>query len=484
MFSDIFLYGVIVPVIPFALTSRTGTPESESQSYVSILLSVYGAALLLGSPIAGWFADRSSSRRMPLLFGLFALCGSTIMLMLARNVALMIAGRILQGFSGAIVWTVGIALLVDTVGEKEIGEVLGWIALSMSLGILLAPLVGGVLYEKSGYYAVYYVAFGLIALDILLRLVLVEKKIARQWLGDDDVSEGASHIQSAPDGKTALDLKSSDDKITEDKKSETDSAQKISDKEKIKGPATGRSSSDVISPIPRVTRTSKYPPVLTLLKSRRLLAALWGCIIQGSLLTSIDSVVPLFVQETFGWDSIGAGLIFLAVIIPSFSAPAIGWISDRHGPRWLCVFGFIFQIPFWILLRFVTHNSMKQKVLLCALLALIGFALNMVMPPISAEITYVVAAKEKKHPGLYGPNGAYAQAYGLFIAAFAAGTLIGPLWAGYVRDSAGWSTMGWSLSILSFAAAIPCFIWTGGFITRKNAKTWEERKPDAEASPV
>jgi len=106
------------------------------------------------------------------------------------------------------------------------------------------------------------------------------------------------------------------------------------------------------------------------------------------------------------------------------------------------------------------------------------------MPPISAEITYVVAAKEKKHPGLYGPNGAYAQAYGLFIAAFAAGTLIGPLWAGYIRDSAGWGTMGWSLSILSFAAAIPCLIWTGGFITKKNAKSWNERKPESKASPV
>lgn len=315
---------------------------------------------------------------MPLLLGLFALCGSTIMLMLARNVTLMIVGRILQGFSGSIVWTVGIALLVDTVGEKEIGEVLGWIALSLSLGILVAPLVGGVLYDKSGYYAVYYVAFALIALDIVLRLVLVEKKIARQWLDDGPVA--TRHVQTGSDGKVNSDVKSSESQIAEEKKAETGSGNNTSNEERVGGTPADKISPDCISgPIPVIaTRRSKYPPILTLLKSRRLLAALWGCIIQGSLLTAIDSVIPLFVQETFGWNSIGAGLIFLAVIIPGFLAPVVGWISDRHGPRWLCVFGFIFQIPFWILLRFVTHNSIRQKVLLCALLALIGFALNLV----------------------------------------------------------------------------------------------------------
>ena len=65
---------------PFALASRASVPQSSVQSYVSILLSVYGAALLIGSPFAGWYADKSSSRRVPLLIGLLALAGATILL--------------------------------------------------------------------------------------------------------------------------------------------------------------------------------------------------------------------------------------------------------------------------------------------------------------------------------------------------------------------------------------------------------------------
>jgi MFS family permease len=131
----------------------------------------------------------------------------------------------------------------------------------------------------------------------------------------------------------------------------------------------------------------------------------------------------------------------------------------------LTVSGFTLAIPFWVLLRFVTHDSQGQKVLFCALLSLIGVALTLAMPPLMAEITYVVEAKERESPGRFGKTGAYAQAYGLFVTALAAGTLIGPVWAGYVRTAAGWGTMSWSLGLFGLSAAVPCLIWTGGLIT-------------------
>lgn len=92
-----------------------------------------------------------------------------------------------------------------------------------------------------------------------------------------------------------------------------------------------------------------------------------------------------------------------------------------------------------------------------------------------AEITYVVDAKEKKNPGIFGKTGAYAQAYGLFVMSYAAGTLIGPLWGGLVNSSAGWATMTWTLGLLSASGAVPALIWTGGLITRMNAKSADER---------
>lgn len=67
-----------------------------------------------------------------------------------------------------------------------------------------------------------------------------------------------------------------------------------------------------------------------------------------------------------------------------------------------------------MLLRLVTHDTLGQKILLFVLLAFIGLTLDLVLTPIMAEITFVVASKEKENPGLFGAKGAYAQVVSLF----------------------------------------------------------------------
>jgi len=99
-----FLYGVIVPVLPFALQTRSHVEEDRVQYWVSVLIAIYGAALLALSPVCGYLADRGTSRRSPLLLGLFALLGSTVLLHVGNTVGIVIAGRILQGASAAVVF--------------------------------------------------------------------------------------------------------------------------------------------------------------------------------------------------------------------------------------------------------------------------------------------------------------------------------------------------------------------------------------------
>jgi MFS family permease len=75
--------------------------------------------------------------------------------------------------------------------------------------------------------------------------------------------------------------------------------------------------------------------------------------------------------------------------------------------------------------------------------------------------------KDSGGPGSLRKRGAAAQGFGLFNLAYAVGTLVGPLWAGFVVQNAGWGTMGWSMGVLSGVCGITTCIWTGGRIMLK-----------------
>ena len=111
---------------------------------------------------------------MPLLGGLFALAGATVLFTLSKNLGLLYLARILQGVSASIVWVVGLALLVDATGSEDIGSAMGWISLGLSLGDTCGPLISGVVYERAGHYAAFSIAFAVITVDIILRCLLLE----------------------------------------------------------------------------------------------------------------------------------------------------------------------------------------------------------------------------------------------------------------------------------------------------------------------
>lgn len=180
-----------------------------------------------------------------------------------------------------------------------------------------------------------------------------------------------------------------------------------------------------------------------------------------------DAVLALFVQDTFHWNSTAAGIMFLAIFLPGFVSPFVGWLSDRYGAKWPSVSGFLATVPLLVCLRFVTENTIEQKVLLAALLALLGTALAFSNTPLMAEISYAIEAEEAANPGCFGEKGAFGVGYGLFTMAFALGGVVGPLWAGYVVASAGWGTMAWSFAVLAASAAGVGFIWLGGSVRNK-----------------
>lgn len=100
-------------------------PESQVQSYTSALLAVLAGSSVVFSPISGILADRVSTRQAPFLFGLSTLIGATILLFLATTIPVLTIARVLQGISSAVVWTLGLAICIETVGPENLGKTIG-----------------------------------------------------------------------------------------------------------------------------------------------------------------------------------------------------------------------------------------------------------------------------------------------------------------------------------------------------------------------
>ena len=353
---------------------------------------------------AGLFMDRIESRRTPFLLCLLCLTGATALLAVGTNVGLWVAGRLLQGVSAGMLWVVCLALLTDTVGPAGIGQAVGVIGIPMSIGPIVGPLLGGVIYAHGGYYAVFGLMFAMLGMDAVLRLVMIEKRVAQKWLEAEAVQ---------PDTPSVIE---------------------------------GTDSPASPTPFPECSDTS--------------------------------NTLPLVVNALFGWQQTGQGLIFIAILLPSLLQPVFGAISDRYqqGRRLLAASGCLLATPAYVLLRLVTQDTLGQKILLCALLVVIGLAMAIAMPAIIAEIGATVADAEKEDPRAI-KRSVIATGWSLVNAAYAAGCLIGPLFAGLIRNAAGWQTTTWCLGLLSAFTGTFLLLCLGGWIGKLRPKAFIHRLP-------
>ncbi|ESZ98618.1 hypothetical protein SBOR_0988 [Sclerotinia borealis F-4128] len=442
-FSDSFIYGVVIPVLPKELEGRIGVADEDLEFWNSMLLTAFGLAQLIASPLFGYYADRSSSRRTPLLLGFFSNAAATAVLYAAQNVWILALSRFLQGLSAAVVYTVGFALLADTVGPKDIGQWMGYVISSLNIGMLISPTIGGIMYAKIGYASLFIVMFILIAIDIIMRLFMIEKKVAARLRKpkDEDGTQTYGTFQ-----------RSIDEAIFEQPNSATSFSSNAESEPLLRG-------SDQNSPAAEDNK--KHPIALvTLLKSPRIWADLYGVWVTVFLLASFDAALPIFVERKFNWDSTGAGLIFLTITFPIFLAPIAGRLSDVWPSRWLTASYFIVSAIFTVLLVLIQRNSTDQIVGLCILLTLYGIARVFGSSPLGADLSRAVASMEKKTPGIFGKTGASGQVFSLYTSASAAGVLAGPAWTSFAFGDRSWIFFVSSLGILTATVAIPVVLFT------------------------
>ncbi|EPS31391.1 hypothetical protein PDE_06346 [Penicillium oxalicum 114-2] len=458
IFTDVFIYGMIVPIVPIALVDRAGARPEDAQKWVSVLLAVYGASLLVGSPLFGWFADHSRARQLPFIVGLVALGASTLLFVVGRSLPALIVARGLQGFSAAAVWVVGLAIVADNVPEDRVAEAMGQTTIALTWGALLGPTIGGIMFEKFGYYATFAVPAGLILVDVALRFAMLERPggsndQAGKKITDDGNESACYGTFSSPEPGQSECESSDEESLTE------------------RRPLFRYSNPSIEAP--RFHR-ERQATIFDLLTSSRLPLAILAAVMTSILFSALETTLPLFVMKTFNWSSSGAGLIFVVGALPSAGGVYIGKAINRTGARIPYIFCFLLAAVCWICLRFVERKRIFEIVLLVILLFLQGFCIAAIEITATTEVSQAASKFEARYPGAFGDTSPVGQSYGLFNMAFAGGQLIGPVLAGGIRVSAGWKMMTLVLGMLCVVAAVVLGSFSAPGVTEGEEEEEEE----------
>lgn len=152
-------------------------------------------------------------------------------------------------------------MIADTVEEGKIGRAMAIISIQLNLGLSLGPLLGGIVYATVGWFGVFALGFSFLALDIIMRMIMIEKRVAISFRSSSNLTQEKS---LSPEGEGKC--------------------------------STSRTSGK----IPEVFRLLRYP---------RMMAGMWLALTQATIISAFDAALPLHVNRLFGWTSSQAGII-------------------------------------------------------------------------------------------------------------------------------------------------------------------------------
>ena len=311
----------------------------------------------------------------------------------------------------------------------------------ISVGELAAPVLGGVLYQKAGYGGVFGVGAAILIIDFIMRILVIEKKVAARYNTDnsDEDANSGQHSTNNDDEDSQDGDADEEDSLIPKKEEETF---------KILG---GQN------------RMVQRLPILYCLSDPRLLTALFVAFVQATLLATFDATIPTEAMSLFEFSSLKSGLLFIALDIPYLLlGPLAGWAVDRYGTKPAAVLGFGYLVPVLILLRIPHSGGKDQIIVYCVILTLCGVGMAIIGSPSIVEASNVVQKYHRANPAFFGEQGPYAQLFGLNAMTFSLGLTVGPIISGTLRDTIGYGNMNLVVAVISAITAVLSFTFIGG----------------------
>lgn len=154
---DLIGFGIVIPILPF-LSPQLGASHMD----IALIVSCYAICAGLSGPSWGHLSDRIG-RKPVIMMCLIGGASSYVMLGLATELWMVYAAR---AFAGLMAGNFGVAtaMMADLTPEEGRTKGMGLIGVAWGLGLILGPLLGGVLSGTDGSFTLPCVVAGVMSL--------------------------------------------------------------------------------------------------------------------------------------------------------------------------------------------------------------------------------------------------------------------------------------------------------------------------------
>ncbi|KAJ6091490.1 hypothetical protein N7467_003459 [Penicillium canescens] len=416
LFCDTFLYSFPVPILNYMIADPLQTDPSKTQNITTALLSLHGFIALIYAPIIAHFAYKTPKRKLPLLISLAGCLVGTLLLRLTPSIPALFAGRILQGIVGSATWIVGSATLTDHMEVQNLGKLYGLSMSFVSAGVVAGPAITGTVLVLAGYWPAWSVPFGLLAIDIIMRSIMIGDPI--------------HHTAVSNGGASAL--------LADDQPSNFGS---------------------IVETYHETHRNCSFYQIM--LSDARVVVGLFNTILSSSLLASFDATLTLHLRDAFGWGSLAAGMMFLSLQIPFiFLGSLAGWLRDRVGLRYPTAVGWALLAPVMWLMGvpgtdiFPSGSILNGEGMFIFAVIAFGVVVPFVCGTGYLQLSIVMNEFQVKDDEVFGQYGGSNRVFALQDMALSLGLMIGPLISGSLSEAVGHYWMSFALATVTLVLSL------------------------------
>ncbi|MFA8434564.1 MAG: MFS transporter [Marinifilaceae bacterium] len=394
---------------PFMISSiNIALPVIEKEFQLNaILLSWIVNSFLLSTAVflvpAGRMADLYG-RKLLFKWGIILFSISTLLCGLSNNIIQLILFRTLQGMSGAMIMTTGVAILISVFPANERGRVLGINVAAVYTGLSMGPFAGGLLTQHLGWRSVFYTTVPLSLLIVYFTVYRLKGEWADAKGEKFDLTGTliyAMALIALVYGASVL--------------------------PSILGVILILTGILLLWIFARWELSHKFPVFeVKLFKGNRVFAfSNLAALINYSATFAITFLLSLYLQNILGLSPQNAGFVLVSqpVIMAIFS-PYAGRLSDRVEPRIIASLGM--AITAIGLILFIFTNSETSLTYIVMALVLLGFGFALFSSP---NMNTIMSSVEKRFYGIASGSAATMRLLGQMMS-MAIATLLFALFLG------------------------------------------------------